>query len=583
VGSAADLGWVVFYVSWGAAALHPSMARLTEPQRQSRDVATSRIVPLVFAALVAPTVLLVESFEKQLRDGLVIAVFSGIMFLLVLFRLVIQSRRIREQDSVAHTRAMVRELRHHAYRDALTGLGNRLRFQERAERALSRAAESGNAASMLLIDLDNFKEVNDTQGHRAGDELLVAAAGRLAATVRSGDLPVRIGGDEFAVLLADGSPPESAEALAERLIRTFTEPFRLSGGIAEVRASIGVAASTDTAIAPDDDAAEVLFRNADLALYAAKADGKATWRRYDSSLYAAALERMSLRTSLDRALAREEFTLHYQPVVDLRGPLRVTGFEALARWHHPERGLLAPDMFIPLAEETGQIVPLGSWVLGRAIADAARWNAEMPTRSPMRVAVNVSAHQFLGQGLVEAISRRLKESGLAPSLLILEITETAFLHHHGADVSENLSALAALGVGIAIDDFGTGYSSIGYLRDLHIDILKADKTFVDHITESREHATILSGIIHVASSLGIDVVAEGVETEGQLAVLREMGCAYAQGFLFSPAVPFDEVAGLVAVLDADEADEAGVADVADVDQNVADTDSADTDTGGRRP
>jgi diguanylate cyclase (GGDEF)-like protein len=402
---------------------------------------------------------------------------------------------------------------------------------------------------MLLIDLDNFKEVNDTLGHRAGDELLMTAARRLSAAVRPGDLPVRFGGDEFAVLLADGSPPEGAQALAARLIRTFSAPFQIWDTQAEVRASIGVATSDDSPEVAEHDAPEVLLRNADLALYAAKADGKGTWTRYRPQLYEAAMERVRLRTSLDKAIARDEFFLHYQPIVDLRGPERVAGFEALVRWQHPEFGLLTPNQFIPLAEETGQIVQLGEWILGRAITDAARWNAGHPPGLARRVTVNVSAHQFLEGSFVHVIDRMLTDAELPAQLLILEITETAFLHHHGPEVSENLKALSRIGVRIAVDDFGTGYSSIAYLRDLSIDILKADRSFVDHIAEDRSHLRLLQGIVTVAAALKISVVAEGVETVVQRNLLRDMGCAYAQGFYYSPAVPVDRVIALTAELE----------------------------------
>ena len=552
VGSPADLGWVVFYISWACAALHPSMVDLTRPNPRSSPLATGRVLPLALTALVAPALLLFEALKRSLHDAPVIAVFSAVMFILVIIRLSLQSRQLRYQESVAHSRAMVRELRNRAYHDALTGLANRAKFQERAERAFRRVHESGGAVCMLLIDLDNFKEVNDTLGHRAGDELLKAAARRLQGAVRPGDLAARFGGDEFAVLLADGSPPEGAESLAARLIRTFNAPFLIWDAQADVRASIGVATSADAPPGKDDeeeDAADILLRNADLALYAAKADGKAVWRRYHPQLYDAAMERMRLRTSLDQAIEREEVFLTYQPIVHLRGALRVAGFEALVRWQHPEYGLLPPSQFIPLAEETGQIVPLGAWVLGRAIADAAAWNAGRPVREAKHVTVNVSAHQFLEDGMVDEINRKLMSEGLPSELLVLEITETAFLHHHGPEVSRNLNALSALGVRIAVDDFGTGYSSIAYLRDLSIHILKADRSFVDRIAEDPEHLALLQGIVTVAGALGIDVVAEGVETEQQEQLLRAMGCSFGQGFFYSRAVPIDRVAAITAQLE----------------------------------
>jgi diguanylate cyclase len=550
VGSPADLGWITFYVCWGAAALHPSMAVLTDPHEREGRLTAGRVIPLSVTALVAPVLLLVESLQHNVKDAAVISVFSALMFALVIARLSLQSRQQRHQDSIAATKAMVVELHDRAYHDALTGLGNRPRFQERCESAFKRARESGGSVCMLLIDLDNFKEVNDTLGHRAGDELLITAARRLERAVRPGDLPVRFGGDEFAVLLADGSPPEGAEALAARLVRTFGAPFQIWDTQAEVRASIGVASSADAPEAGERDAAEVLLRNADLALYAAKADGKGTWTRYRPQLYEAAMERVRLRTSLDRAIGREEFFLSYQPIMDLRGGReRVAGFEALVRWQHPEFGLLRPDQFIPLAEETGQIVPLGAWILGRAIADAARWNAGHEPAQTRRVTVNVSAHQFLDDGLVDLIDRWLTAAGLPPELLILEITETAFLHHHGPEVQRNLNALSRLGVRIAVDDFGTGYSSIAYLRDLSIHIVKADRSFVDHIAEDASHLRLLQGIVTVAYALEIDVVAEGVETVVQRDLLRKMGCRYAQGFYYSPAVPVDRVASLVTELE----------------------------------
>ena len=539
VGTAADLGWAVFYISWGAAGLSPSMTELTEPVARHRHGAdSSRVIPLAVAALVAPTVLMIEALEQNQRDGVVIAVCSALMFLLVLLRLYLAGRQTRELDNRAHTRAMLRELKYRAYRDSLTGLGNRLRFQDRAERALARAEEFGGVAAMLLIDLDNFKEVNDTQGHKVGDELLVAAASRIAEAVRPGDLPVRLGGDEFAVLLSDGASQKAATALAERLIKVLAEPFRLSGAPVPVRASIGVATSAGGAGGTE----EVLFRNADLALYAAKADGKGTWRLFDPALYDAALQRLALRTGLDRALAVGEFELHYQPIVDLQGPPRVAGFEALVRWRHPKLGLLSPGNFVPVAEETGQITPIGAWILRQATVDAAAAGFGY-------VAVNVSPHQFSDGGFVDSVRAALRAAGLPAHRLTVEITENVFLHEATANALIDLQRLALLGVRIAIDDFGTGYSSIGYLRDLKFDVIKADKSFVDRIADQKDHELLLRGIVHVARTMDIAVVAEGVETVGQRDLLRDMGCAYAQGFLYSPAVPLADTAGVQATIE----------------------------------
>jgi diguanylate cyclase (GGDEF)-like protein len=546
VGTAADLGWILFYICWGATALDPSMVEVTEPHTRDTVLTAGRVIPLALTALIAPAILLTEVLRRDFQDAALLCAISALMFVLVVIRLSLQGRQQRYQQSVAASRAMVQELHERAYSDALTGLGNRARFQEHSESSFTRAQESGGEVCMLLIDLDNFKEVNDTLGHRAGDELLKTAAQRLSAAVRPGDLPVRFGGDEFAVLLADGSRSPAAQALAERLIRTFSEPFRIWDVRAEVRASIGVASSSDSPDTAAKDAADVLLRNADLALYAAKADGKATWKRYRPQMFQAAVERMQLRTSLSQAIAREEFFLCYQPIMDLRGPgpERVAGFEALVRWRHPTLGMLAPDQFITLAEDTGQIVALGTWVLGRAIADAARWNTGRAAADRRRVSVNVSAHQFLEESLVEVVGRCLEETGLPAEQLILEITETAFLHHHGPEVQKNLHALSRIGVRLAVDDFGTGYSSIAYLRDLSVDILKADRSFVNHIAHDPSHLRLLQGIVTVAAALDIHVVAEGVETAAQLDLLRAMGCSYVQGFYYSRAVPFEQVAAL---------------------------------------
>jgi predicted signal transduction protein with EAL and GGDEF domain len=318
-------------------------------------------------------------------------------------------------------------------------------------------------------------------------------------------------------------------ALAERLVRVLDEPFRLSGGPVALRASIGVATSPGGA----DGTEETLFRNADLALYAAKADGKGTWRLYEPELYDAALQRLALRTGLDRALVAGEFELHYQPIVELQGPPRVAGYEALVRWRHPKLGLLSPATFVPLAEETGQIVAIGAWILRSAVADAKAGDFGY-------VAVNVSANQFTGGGFVDTVRAALRAADLAPERLTLEITETVFLHEATADALADLRTLSRLGVRIAIDDFGTGYSSIGYLRDVKFDLIKADKSFVDRIVDLPDHERLLRGIVHVAGTLGITVVAEGVETAAQRDLLRDMGCGYAQGFLYSPAVPLTE-------------------------------------------
>lgn len=419
------------------------------------------------------------------------------------------------------------ELAHQAFHDSLTGLLNRAVFRDRVDHALSRAARLGQQPAVLLLDLDGFKTVNDGLGHDAGDELLVAVGHRLQASGRSSDTVARIGGDEFAILLEDDADDAGAKAVAERVLAVLMTPFQVRGREVFVRASIGIA--TAVAGATTDE----LLRNADAAMYAAKRAGKARYELFLPVMHEQALAKFEVLGDLERALARDEFVLHYQPIVDLATEA-VAGVEALVRWNHPSRGLLPPAEFIPLAEETGLIVPLGSWVLREACGQTAAWRLSQP-HLDLWVSVNLSTRQLLEPDLVERVQETLIESGLEPASLMLEITEGSLMQGI-TETAVKLRGLKELGVRLAIDDFGTGSSSLSYLRQFPIDLLKIDKSFVDEVGTS-DGPLLVQAIVDIARTLRVETIAEGIEEEEQLAGLREVGCRSGQGFLFARPLP----------------------------------------------
>jgi diguanylate cyclase (GGDEF)-like protein len=393
------------------------------------------------------------------------------------------------------------------------------------------------SAAVLCLDLDRFKAINDTFGHPAGDALLREVASRLGSCVREVDSIARFGGDEFAVLQAGPAGIEDVAVLAHRIIDVLGAPYCIDGQEAVVGASIGVA------LVPSDGAdPETLLKHGDIALYRAKADGRGTFRLFEPAMDALLQQRHALEVELREALARKQFELFYQPQVDA-GSGRVRGFEALMRWHHPERGLLAPSAFIALCEETGLIVPLGRWALGEACREAAGWPDDV------RVAVNLSPVQFADRELVEAVAGELQAFGLDPHRLELEITETA-LRENTEDVLATLRSLRQLGVRISMDDFGTGYSSLGYLRRFPFDRIKIDRSFISDLPWSGDAAAIVRAVTGLGEALGIDTTAEGVETEEQLRRLQEEGCGEVQGYLFSMPVPAGELPQLIRKLHA---------------------------------
>ena len=433
------------------------------------------------------------------------------------------------EDITERERAEAR-IAHMARHDALTDLANRVLFRERMEEALARLRNDGHPFAVLVFDLDRFKSVNDTLGHPIGDALLRVVAQRLLSIVRRGDTVGRLGGDEFAIIqLANGDARTAASALAERLLKTIGAPFQVEGHELVIGTSIGIA------LAPDDGTdADDLLKNADLALYRAKSDGRQDYRFFEAQMDSELRLRRSLEIDLRHALMHGEFEIHYQPVIDVT-TRKPDGAEALTRWWHPLHGLIRPDRFIPLAEETGLIVPLGEWLLRRACADAAKWP------STIKLAVNLSPVQFRDGNLAQVVQSALAESGLAPGRLELEITESVLLQQNAANL-DILHQLKKLGVGIVLDDFGTGYSSLRYLQMFPFDKIKIDRSFVAEMPHRLDCAAIVCAITGLARNLAIETTAEGVETDEQFMLLRAAGCTHAQGFLFSrprPAADLD--------------------------------------------
>jgi len=426
----------------------------------------------------------------------------------------------RRALSLVHEKT--RELSYQALHDTLTGLPNRALVLDRAAQLIARVArQPGLAAGALFIDIDGFKHVNDNLGHAAGDEVLKAVARRLEGAIREQDTVGRLGGDEFVVLVESAADAAMLDRLADRLAETLREPVELEDGlkISAVTASIGVSIGSYAT-------ADALLRDADLALYSAKAAGKDRYALYEASMHTGVDGRMELQSDLSAALQDEQFFLLYQPIFDL--PSRaVVGAEALIRWRHPLRGVVEPDQFIPLAEDSGLIISIGRWVLGEAARQAAAWAKE---GLELGISVNVSAYQLGRKGFADDVRRALQESGMKPSLLTLEVTETTLMRNVPS-ASRHLEDIKALGVRVAIDDFGTGYASLSHLQRLPVDVLKIDMSFITALNDGGQSRELLQAIMGVGQALSLAVVAEGVEEHSQLSTLEEMGCEMAQGFL----------------------------------------------------
>jgi diguanylate cyclase (GGDEF)-like protein len=439
----------------------------------------------------------------------------------------------RMDRATAREREVLEErLRHQALHDPLTGLANRALLASHLETALARARRHSRRLAVLLVDLDGFKFLNDRVGHSQGDRVLMVVADRLRLQIRPTDTVARLGGDEFALLLEEIDEAESAVTVARRLRRALEEPMEVEGRELQVRASVGIAVS-EAGREPVDE----LLRNADVAMYAAKTRGKGRHEVFRSDTHGSVLDELELEGQLRKGLERGEYVLHYQPVLDLEAG-GIEGLEALIRWNHPTRGLLSPAQFIPLAERTGFVVPLGRWAMREACRQAGEWQSS--GHPPLSVAVNVSAVQLQRPDLVAEVTAALDDSGLDPELLTIEVTESTLLTDPGASAVA-LGVLKELGVRIAIDDFGTGYSSISYLRQLPIDVLKLDREYVIKIDQGPEDAALPKAVIKLAHTLGLDIVAEGIDRPEQALELAKLGCHYGQGFLFSRPLPWAEM------------------------------------------
>ncbi|GAA0799059.1 putative bifunctional diguanylate cyclase/phosphodiesterase [Spirilliplanes yamanashiensis] len=513
-----DALFVLAFLCVALAALHPSAATLADPQPERLGGLSVTRTATLAAVLVTPALLTTLSPPTTVWNAVVRTALSVALTAAVVFRIV------RSNNSRARAEATAR---HQATHDALTDLPNRELLAATVREWGARANADGQEISLLFLDIDRFKLVNDHWGHRVGDELLCAVAGRLASLVRDEDLVCRVGGDEFVIAMATTAHRELAESLAGRLVRDFERPFRLSVGDVVVTPSIGVARA-----AADAGEALELIRDADTAMYEAKDSGRNRYALFDSSLREKVQARMGLEQALRGAAERGELSVHYQPIVDAATD-ELTGFEALMRWQHPELGTVSPLRFIPVAEDTGLIVAHGAWLLEEAAAQLVRWRAARPG---LHVSVNLAVRQLREPGLADTVRDVLARTGLPAEALWLEITESGFMEDLDACL-RTLGELRALGVTLCIDDFGTGYSSLSYLGRLPVGVVKVDRAFIRDVGAGGPGEPIVRAVVAMSHALGHQVVAEGVETEVQRDWLRALGCDLIQGYLYGPPRP----------------------------------------------
>jgi diguanylate cyclase (GGDEF)-like protein len=534
-----DTGWAVYYALLGGAALHPSMRLLSTPGPEADGHLTrARLALLTCASLTVPLLIVLREALHETVDLYVLVGSSAFMFALVLLRMAGIVRRNEELalQMVALTEQSAKaELEHQAFHDTLTGLPNRALFRNRVEHALAGQRRDRLPVAVLFLDLDDFKNVNDSLGHDTGDRVLEEVARRLEDCMRPVDTAARLGGDEFAVLIHDTESELHAVEIAQRVMDALALPIALRGRDVSIAASVGIAFSDLGAAG--GAGAEELLRNADAAMYMAKDGGKGHYRVFQPEMHAKALARLELKSDLQRALDDGEFTLRYQPIMDLaRGDM--AGMEALVRWEHPVRGTVAPLEFVPLLEDTGMIVPVGRHILRQACVWAAHMQSRCPREPALSIAVNVSACQLQRPELIDEVRAALQDTAIVPSSLTLELTESVMMQDMELTLLR-LKALRALGVKLAIDDFGTGYSSLTYIRQLPVDVLKIDRSFL--ADPNPQVAQLTAAIVQLARIFQLKAVAEGIETPAQLQRLRAVNCDFGQGFHFAKPLHGEEI------------------------------------------
>ncbi len=538
-------GWATYYVLLGAAALHPSMRQLSSPGPEADGRLTrARLALLTCASLTVPLLIVLRDALHETLEVYVLVGSSAVMFALVLLRMagiVARNEELALQMVALTEQSAQAELEHQAFHDTLTGLPNRALFRNRVTHALAAQRREGLPVAVLILDVDDFKHVNDGLGPGAGDMVLRELARRLEDCMRPVDTAARLGGDEFAVLVHDTENELQAVEIAQRMMDALRAPVALAGPRkgqsreVAVSTSVGIAFS-DSGPLPDADAEELL-RNADVAMHRAKDSGKNHYQIFQPEMHAKALARLELKAGLQRALDDGEFTLRYQPIMDLaRGDM--AGMEALMRWEHPERGTVAPLEFVPLLEDTGMIVPVGRHILREACAWAVHMQSVCPRVPALSMAVNVSARQLQRPELIDEVRAALQDTGIEPASLTLELTESVMVQDMELSLLR-LKALRALGVKLAIDDFGTGYSSLNYIRRLPVDILKIDRSFL--ADPNPEVAELTAAIVQLARIFKLKAVAEGIENSVQLERLRRIKCDFGQGFHFARPLPAQEI------------------------------------------
>ena len=540
--SFSDLGWVAGYLGIFLASMAYPLAGRADPSHHRSASLRRSLMPFTVATL-AMGLRLALAVTGHTADAFVMVVLVATTLLIIARQLLTlqENQELTESlhQKIGELTSREEQLSHQAFHDPLTGLANRRLFTDRVDHALTLCRRTGDRTAVLFVDLDDFKTVNDSLGHAVGDQLLVAVGTRLSGCVRPGDTVARLGGDEFGILLEEVADGDFPDVVAARMLAALDVPFPLGGRQVFTRASIGIALGFDHAALDG----EQLLADADVALYAAKEAGKSTVRRFERTMRVSAIERLELGQDLRRAVDLDQFFCEYQPIVDLVTG-RVVAVEALVRWSHPQRGLVMPTSFVELAEDTGMIVPIGHRVLELAATQAAAWRRSGDVGSAFEMHVNLSGRQLEEADLIDQVREVLTTTGFPASRLVLEITESVAVEV-GARHLEQLVGLRDLGVRLAIDDFGTGYSSLNYLRALPVDVLKIDRAFAETLDGATD-SVLLEAIVRLGHSLGIEMIAEGIEREDQAATLRRLGCRRAQGFLWFRPARGSEVPALVA-------------------------------------